>query len=483
MKRKVFLLVLLGYLLLNVRCDRHKLPNVIIIFADDMGYGDLACYGSEMNRTPNIDRMAAEGIRFTDFYVSSGVCTPSRSSLMTGCYPRRVDMHVNARPFGMVGRQVLFGASHKGLNPDEITLAEILKSKGYATTCIGKWHLGDQEPFLPTRQGFDHYFGIPYSNDMNYSWCPVPLMRDEEVIEAPVDQNTLTRRYTEEAIRFIEKNKSGPFFIYLPHTMVHDPLHASDAFRGKSKNGIFGDAVEELDWSVGQINEYLKSNGLDENTLVIFTSDNGAPRTPGASNAPLSGWKGSTQEGGMREPCIMKWPAKIPSGMITSELATTMDIVPTLALLVGFKYPDNRIIDGHNILDLMTVKGALSPTEVFYYYQLEQLQAVRSGTWKLLLPLDSMYKSIHMGTFMPGRELNLINLSTDIREENDVSSSHPDIVAKLLEYARLAREDLGDMGLEGRNTRPAGYVDRPLPQLMQPVRDSTVFQKNFDKDE
>jgi len=308
-------------------------------------------------------------------------------------------------------------------------------------------------------------------------------MRDEEVIEAPVDQNTLTRRYTEEAIRFIEKNKSGPFFIYLPHTMVHDPLHASDAFRGKSKNGIFGDAVEELDWSVGQINEYLKSNGLDENTLVIFTSDNGAPRTPGGSNAPLSGWKGSTQEGGMREPCIMKWPAKIPSGMITSELATTMDIVPTLALLVGFKYPDNRIIDGHNILDLMTVKGALSPTEVFYYYQLEQLQAVRSGTWKLLLPLDSMYKSIHMGTFMPGRELNLINLSTDIREENDVSSSHPDIVAKLLEYARLAREDLGDMGLEGRNTRPAGYVDRPLPQLMQPVRDSTVFQKNFDKDE
>jgi arylsulfatase A-like enzyme len=483
MKKTLFLLAILGFFLVNVRCGRQELPNVIIIFADDMGYGDLACYGSEKNRTPNIDRMAAEGIRFTDFYVSSGVCSPSRASLMTGCYPRRVDMHVNARPFGMVGRQVLFAASHKGLNPDEITLAEILKSKGYATACIGKWHLGDQEPFLPTRQGFDQYFGIPYSNDMTYSWCPVPLMRDEEVIEAPVDQNTLTRRYTEEAIRFIEKNKGGPFFIYLPHAMVHDPLHASDAFRGKSRNGIFGDAVEEMDWSVGRINEYLEANGLDENTLVIFTSDNGAPRTPGASNAPLSGWKGSTQEGGMREPCIMKWPARIPRGMITSELATTMDIVPTLAKLVGFEYPDNRIIDGHDIIDLMTVKGAPSPTEVFYYYQLEQLQAVRSGTWKLLLPLDSMYKSIHRGTFMPGRELQLIDLSADIGETTDVSSSHPDIVARLMEYAQQAREDLGDMGREGRNTRPAGFVARSVPQLMKPVRDSTVYQKNFDIDE
>ncbi len=483
MKKTVFLLVLLGFFLLNVRCGRQNLPNVIIIFADDLGYGDLACYGSEKNRTPNIDRMAAEGIRFTDFYVSSGVCSPSRASLMTGCYPRRVNMHVNGRPFGVVGRQVLFGASNKGLNPDEITVAEILKSKGYATACIGKWHLGDQEPFLPTRQGFDTYYGIPYSNDMDYSWCPVPLMRDEEVIEAPADQNTLTKRYTEEAIRFMEENKDRPFFIYLPHAMVHDPLHVSDAFRGKSKNGILGDAVEEVDWSVGQINEYLKSNGLDKNTLVIFTSDNGAPGSQERSNAPLSGSKGSTQEGGMREPCIMKWPAQIPAGMTTSELATTMDIVPTLANLVGFEYPDDRIIDGHDIRELMTVKGATSPTEVFYYYQLEQLQAVRAGEWKLLLPLDSMYKNIHWGTFQPGRDMQLINLSTDIREKTDVSSSHPDIVAKLLAYARAAREDLGDMGLEGRNTRPAGFVARPLPQLMKPVRDTSVYQKNFDQDE
>jgi arylsulfatase A-like enzyme len=483
MKRKVLLLAIIGFFLLNVRCGRHNLPNVIIILADDMGYGDLACYGSEKNRTPNIDRMAAEGIRFTDFYVSSGFCTPSRASLLTGCYPRRVDMHVNARPFGMVGRQVLFGASHKGLNANEITLAEILKSKGYATSCIGKWHLGDQEPFLPTRQGFDEYFGIPYSNDMNYSWCPLPLMRGEEVIEAPADQKTLTQRFTEEAIRFMEKNKDRPFFIYLPHVMVHDPLHASEAFRGKSNNGILGDAVEEVDWSVGQINEYLKSNGLDKNTLVIFTSDNGAPPSSERSNAPLSGWKGSTQEGGMREPCIMTWPAQIPRGMTSSELATTMDIVPTLAHLVGFEYPDNRIIDGHDIRELMTVKGAPSPTEVFYYYQLEQLQAVRSGKWKLLLPLDSMYNDSHQGTFMPGRELKLVNLSEDIREKRDVSSTHPDIVAKLLEYALKAREDLGDMGREGRNTRPAGFVSRPVPQLMKPVRDSSVFLKNFDQDE
>lgn len=483
MKKTLFLLALLGFLLITLRCGRHNLPNVIIIFADDLGYGDLACYGSDKNRTPNIDRMAAEGIRFTDFYVSSGVCTPSRASLMTGCYPRRINMHVNARPFGMVGRQVLFGASPKGLNPEEITLAEILKSKGYATACIGKWHLGDQEQFLPTRQGFDQYFGIPYSNDMTYSWCPVPLMRDEEVIEAPVDQNTLTQRYTEEAIRFIERNKSRPFFIYLPHTMVHDPWHASDAFRGKSKNGIRGDAIEELDWSVGQINEYLKTKGLDKNTLVIFTSDNGAPRTPGASNAPFSGWKGSTQEGGMREPCIMKWPSRVPRGMTTPELATTLDIVPTLAHLVGFEYPDNRIIDGHNIIDLMTVTGASSPTEAFYYFQLEQLQAVRSGTWKLLLPLDSMYKNIHQGTFMPGRDLKLIDLSADSREEDDVAYAHPDIVARLLKYAQKARGDLGDMWLEGRFTRPAGWVARPLPQLMKPVMDSTIFHKNFDQDE
>ena len=470
MKRALFLLTILALFLLTVQCGRQKVPNVILIFADDLGYGDLACYGSDKHRTPNIDQMAAEGIRFTDFYVTSGVCTPSRSSLMTGCYAQRVNMHVNERPFGEVGRQVLFGRAHKGLNPDEITLAEILKSKGYATACIGKWHLGDQEPFLPTRQGFDYYYGIPYSNDMTYDWCPTPLMRNEEVIEAPVDQNTLTKRYTEEAIQFIDQNHGGPFFIYLPHAMVHNPLHASDSFRGTSGNGIYGDAVEELDWSVGQIQDCLEFYGVENNTLIIFTSDNGAASPFGGSNAPLTGWKGSTWEGGMREPCVMYWPDKIGTGMTTSEVATSMDLVPTIANLVGYKYPDNRTIDGHNIFKLMTTPGEPSPTKVFYYYQLEQLQAVRSGKWKLLLPLDSMYQNIHQGTFREGRPLKLVDLSMDIKEENDLSIDHPDLVTQLLEYAREAREELGDLGKKGQKTRPAGFVENPEPQLLGTTR-------------
>ncbi|MGD1894986.1 MAG: sulfatase-like hydrolase/transferase, partial [Cyclobacteriaceae bacterium] len=282
-------------------------PNIILIFCDDLGYGDLGVYGSKLHRSPNLDQMAADGAHFTDFYVTSGVCTPSRASLLTGCYPRRVDMHVNARHRDSVGTQVLFPRAKKGLNPNEITLAELLKEQGYATTCIGKWHLGDQPEFLPTHQGFDYYFGIPYSNDMNRNYVPLPLMRDEKVIEAPVDQNTITRRYTEEAIRFMDEHQNESFFIYLPHAMTHNPLHASDNFRGKSANGIYGDAVEELDWSTGQILKYLRENNLEENTIVIFTSDNGAAPHWGGSNGKLRGWKGSTWEGGMRVPCLMQW--------------------------------------------------------------------------------------------------------------------------------------------------------------------------------
>ncbi len=240
-KRLLIFLLLTG--LFSCEPGKNDLPNFIVIFCDDLGYGDLACYGSDHHRTPNLDGMAEQGMMFTDFYVSSGVCTHSRSSLMTGCYPRRVDLHVNTRPVGSVGRQVLFPGAHKGLNPDEITIAEVLKTKGYATACIGKWHLGDQTPFLPTRQGFDYYYGIPYSNDMNRDFCPLPLMRNEEVIEALVHQNTITRRYTEEVVKFIQENQETPFFIYLPHAMTHNPLHASEAFRGKSANGIYGGAV------------------------------------------------------------------------------------------------------------------------------------------------------------------------------------------------------------------------------------------------
>ncbi len=445
-----------------------KKPNVIIVFVDDMGYGDLACYGSKKNRTPNLDQMAGEGIRFTDFYVTSGVCTPSRSSLMTGCYPRRVDLQANERPMGSVGRQVLFPESKKGLNPKEITIAEVFKNKGYATACIGKWHLGDQQVFLPTRQGFDYYFGIPYSNDMGRPSCPLPLMRNEEVIEAPADQNTLTKRYTEEAISFIKKNKNKPFFIYLPHAMPHAPVHASDQFRGKSANGIYGDAIEEIDWSMGEINRALKENGLDNNTLVIFASDNGADKRYGGSNLPLSGWKGSTLEGGMRVPCLMRWPGVIPPGKVCNKLATTLEILPTMASLVSFKLPENTVIDGKNMLALMTDPDTQSPREVLYYYQLEQLQAVRSGIWKLVVPSDSALANIHQGTFGPGKKLALFNLDNDIKEARDVSADHPEIVAQLMKYAGQAKKELGDLNTKGYGNREAGMVDHPVPQLLKP---------------
>ena len=281
-------------------------PNVIIVFIDDFGYGDLGCYGSTKHRTPHIDQMAKEGIRLTDFYVGSSVSTPSRSALLTGCYPRRVSMHVNADPTPLMskGRQVLFPASHKGLNPGEITIAELMKEQGYATACIGKWHLGDQLPFLPTRQGFDYYYGIPYSNDMDRPYCPLPLMEQEEVIVAPVGHDSLTIRYTNKTVEFIKSHKESPFFIYLCHNMTHNPLAASPAFKGKSQNGLYGDATEELDWSMGVLLETLKEEGLDQNTLVIFTSDNGADEHFGGTNRPLRGQKGTTYEGGFRVPCI-----------------------------------------------------------------------------------------------------------------------------------------------------------------------------------
>ena len=373
-------------------------PNFVVIYADDQGYGDMACYGSTKLKTPNWDRMAAEGMKFTDFYVTAPVCTPTRSSLMTGCYPRRIGLH----------QHVLFPHSKKGLNPNEITLAEILKGRGYATMCIGKWHLGHQKQWLPTRQGFDAYYGIPFSNDM---WLPaemtyakdaklpedftdeqrkagarkrnaVPLMRDEEVIEYPTDQATLTERYTAEAIKFITASKDKPFFLYLPHTMCHYPLHVSERFKGTSGAGLLGDVIAGMDWSTGEILKALKGLGIDERTLVIYTSDNGP--APGSAG-PLRGKKGSTWEGGMREPCLMRWPGKIPAGTVCSEVATIMDLLPTLAHLAGAKVPTDRVIDGKDIRPLITAQpGAKTPYEAFFYHTAQgQLAAVRSGKWKL----------------------------------------------------------------------------------------------------
>jgi arylsulfatase A len=451
-------------------------PNFIIIFCDDLGYGDVGCFGSTKNRTPNIDRMAAEGTRFTSFYVTSGVCSPSRASLMTGCYPRRVNMHQDE-----AGLCVLFPVSPRGLNPDEITIAEVLKGQGYVTACIGKWHQGDQPEFLPTRQGFDYYFGLPYPNNMDTksgtNYPPLPLLRNEEVIEAPVDQDTLTQRYAQEVIQFIRTNKDRRFFVYMPHTMPHVPLHVSDGFRGKSANGLYGDAIEEIDWSVGRILATLKELGLDERTLVVFTSDNGAAgegqRGPQAksiafgepSNRPLRGQKGSTWEGGMREPCVMRWPGKVPAGATCDELACTMDLLPTFALLAGGKPPGDRIIDGQDIRPLLFARtDGWKPREAFYYYYMDQLQAVRSGRWKLHLPLRQ--KKRNWAQPEPDSPLRLYDLQTDIGEQKNVAARHPDVVKRLTRLAEKAREDLGDVDRPGKNQRPAGFVAHPAPRLM-----------------
>jgi arylsulfatase A-like enzyme len=368
------------------------------------------------------------------------------------------------------GLCVLFPVNKKGLNPKEITIADLLKKQGYKTACIGKWHLVDQRKFLPTRQGFDYYFGIPYSNDMgkgkNNNRPPLPLLRNEKVIEAPAIQNTLTKRYTEEAIKFITTNRDKPFFIYLPHTMPHNPVHASEKFRGKSANGRYGDAVEEIDFSTGEILATLKKLGIDSQTLVIFTSDNGASNRFGGGNGPLRGHKGSTWEGGMREPCIMRFPGMVPPSTTCDELATTMDLLPTFARLAGTKPPADRIIDGKDILLLMAgIKDIRSPYEAFYYYQIDQLQAVRSGKWKLHLKLET--KKRNWGKPIPNSPLQLYNLDADIGEKNNVADENPDVVRRLLALAEKARDDLGDLDRKGKNQRPAGWVENPKPLLMK----------------
>ncbi|MFC1716087.1 sulfatase [Candidatus Poribacteria bacterium] len=441
-------------------------PNFVVILCDNMGYGDIGCLGSQKHNTPHLDEMAEEGVLLTDFYVSSGVCTPSRASIMTGCYAQRVDMHTSD-----TGSCVLRPISSKGLNPKEITVAGLLNKQGYATACIGKWHLGDQPEFLPTRHGYDYYYGIPYSEDMvpeaNPDWPPLPLMRDEEVIEAPVDLSSITKRYTHESVQFITENKDEPFFLYLPHATpgsVRVPI-VSDEFRGVSANGRYGDSIEELDWSTGQILSALKQLGIDRQTMVIFTSDNGAVKGHGGSNAPFAGWGYGTMEGGMRMPFIVKWPGVVPAGKTCHELCTAMDILPTFAGLAGTESPGDRVIDGKNIWPLLTCEeGAKSPHEAFYYYQIDQLQAVRSGKWKLHLPLDVKYN--HGRRDMGSSPLTLFDLSEDVSESVDVSGQHPEVVKRLLTLAEKAREELGDVGRKGKRQRPAGNILNPEPRLL-----------------
>lgn len=442
-------------------------PNIVIIFADDQGYGDLGVFGAQGFETPNIDKLAAGGMRFTDFYAAQAVCSASRTALLTGCYPNRVGI------LGALGPN----ANH-GIAEGEMTLAEVCKQKGYSTAIYGKWHLGHRPEFLPTRHGFDDYFGLPYSNDMwpNHpttpkAYPPLPLISGEETIQANPDQTQLTTWYTEHAVKFIDEHKDGPFFVYVPQSMPHVPLYVSDKFAGKSEQGLYGDVIMEIDWSVGQIVEALKRNGVYENTLIIYTSDNGPWLSYGdhaGSAGPLREGKGTSWDGGQREPTMMHWPGKIPAGTVCHEPVMTIDILPTVAGLIGAELPNHRI-DGLDISPLMLGQdGAKSPHDALYFYWGRHLQGVRSGDWKLHFPHDyntldgkpggtggkpAPYKKAHTG-------LVLYNLADDIGEMHDVAAEHPDVVERLKALAEKARADLGDSATDqqGSGVRPPGRV-------------------------
>lgn len=453
--------------------NRKNKPNIIIIFTDDQGYQDLGCFGSPMIKTPHLDRMAGEGMKFTNFYSSNSVCSPSRASLLTGCYPVRV---------GVPG--VLFPRNENGLNPNEITIPEILKTKEYTTACIGKWHLGHKSEFLPTEQGFDSYYGIPYSNDMwidpetnlakdillREGWTidrikkmentktkenrnKVPLMRDKAVIEYPCDQTTITKRYTEESIKFIKANKEKPFFLYLPHTMPHLPLAVSEKFK-KSENPetmeLYTAVIEEIDWSVGQILDTVRKLGLEKDTLIIFSTDNGPWHRKGKlaeDGYVLRDGKFSTYEGGMRVPCIMWWPGRIPGTTECRELAATIDIMPTLACIAGGQIPQDRIIDGNDIQPLMfNEKNAKSPHKAYYSYKGNNLEAVREGDWKLRIAKPKSKKkkgkSQKKEKVKKVPVVELYNLKDDLSEKNNVAQQHPEIVSRLKKMMEKFDTDL-----------------------------------------
>lgn len=456
-------------------------PNLIVIFTDDQGYGDAGCYGSPNIHTPHIDRMAAEGLRFTSFYASP-FCGPSRAQIMTGCYPPRVGHARNPSP-----------GSDFGLHPDEVTVAEVLKEADYATMCIGKWHLGDAPEFLPTRQGFDAFFGIPFSNDMwryhpnmpprenedelmtamrkraaytgfagQGSYYPegggfpndLPLMRDEEVIEENPDQRQLTSRYTEAALEFIDDQQERPFFLYLAHAMPHVPLFVSDQFADESPRGLYGDVMREVDWSVGQILDRLKELDIDQRTLVVFTSDNGpwlAYGIDGGSAGPLRDGKGSTWEGGVRVPAIFRWPGKIPAGQRTEAIAGNHDLLPTFARLAGVPVPDDRVLDGRDLWPLLSGETAHSPHRYFHYFGgspggQANYRGVRDERWKLVLAVDRDGQ-------VAGQEL--YDLGADVGERFDRIEQHPEIAGRLSATAQEFYDQLR------QNLRPAGHRVRP----------------------
>ena len=437
-------------------------PNVVVIFADDLGYGDLHCFGSPYADTPNLDKMAAEGRKFTSFYVAQAVCSASRTALLTGCYPNRLGIQ------GALGPQ----AEH-GLNQDETTIASLLKSRGYATAIYGKWHLGHHPEFLPTRRGFDEYFGLPYSNDMwpkhpQSKFPDLPLIEGEKTKEVNPDQSQLVTWYTEHAVDFIRRNHAKPFFLYVPHAMPHVPIFVSDKHAGKSARGLYGDVIREIDWSVGQILQTLRETGLDEKTLVIFTSDNGPWLSYGnhaGSAGPLREGKATAWEGGVRVPCVMRWPKVIPAGTTCNELAATIDILPTIASLSGMPWSGSsaRPIDGLDIKRLLT-GDAKSPHEAYWLYWNNELHAIRSGPWKLHFPhpyphIDEPGKDGKPGKISQRKtELELYDLEQDLGETTNVAEKEPDVVKRLTALAEIARNDLGDSltNRPAKNARPVG---------------------------
>ena len=476
------LIALLVLAVVPVASAADQPPNVVIIFCDDMGYADIGPFGAEVE-TPNLDEMAAEGRIFTDFYAAQAVCSASRAALLTGCYPNRIGVH------GAYGPQ-----SQNGLNPNETTIAETLKPLGYATAIFGKWHLGDEPMFYPTNHGFDEYFGLPYSNDMwplhprvvaappgskiKSRYPDLPLWQGNReqghsIADSKVtaeDQAQLTTQYTEHAVDFINQHHDDPFFLYVPHSMVHVPLFVSEKFKGKSGHGLFGDVIQEIDWSVGQILDALRRHKLTENTLVVFTSDNGPWLSYGnhsGSAGPLREGKGTAWEGGQREPTIMWWPGHIPAGTTCSEPCGTIDLLPTIAAISGASLP-GREIDGLDITSLMFKKDAESPHEALFYYWGAGLHAIRSGDWKLHFPHS--YRSLagrpggRDGT--PAKyeqlrtDLALYNLANDISETHNVAAEHPEVVARLKKLADEMRAELGDSltKTQGTENRPVGHV-------------------------
>lgn len=472
-KFKLWIIAFFG-IFISLAHSAEKAPNVVIIFTDDQGYADVGSFGAQGFETPNLDRMAQNGRRFTNFHVAQAVCSASRAALLTGCYPNRLGIG------GALGPN-----SKIGLSDGETTLAQMLKAKGYATGMAGKWHLGDAPQFLPTRHGFDEYLGIPYSHDMwprhpeNPKAYPnLPLIEGETIINnnlQPADLESITARYTQRAVQFIEKNKERPFFFYLAHNLPHVPLFVGDKFKGKTKRGLYGDVIEEIDWSVGEVMSALKRNNLEDNTLVIFTSDNGPWLSYGnhsGSALPYREGKGTSWEGGTRVPCIMQWPGKIPANTVCKSMAMTIDLLPTIAKITGAPLPKNNI-DGLDIWPLLSgAPDAKNPHEAYaFYYANNQLQAVTSGNgqWKLILPhtFRTMSDRAPGKDGIPGEYRNiklekaeLYDLQNDESETRNVAEKHPQIVAQLQDFAAKMRADLGDSLTEtkGKGTRVVGRV-------------------------